>query len=119
MAQIETELNSLMTQSGAMAAALVDYSSGMLMGAVGSGLDLEIAAGGNTEVVRAKMKTIEMLRLNQQIDDIIITLTNQYHLIRPLDTDRSLFLYFVLDSSKANLALARRALKELEASFKV
>lgn len=119
MANIEQELNTLMSMSGAMAAALVDYNSGMLLGSVGGGLDLEIAAGGNTEVVRAKMKTIGMLNLNQSIEDILITLDNQYHLIRPLATDQNLFIYYVLDKASANLALARRALKDLEHNFKV
>lgn len=48
-------LNQLMQPEGAMCAALVDYNSGMLLESVGSGLDLELAAAGNTEVVRAKM----------------------------------------------------------------
>lgn len=119
MANIEQELNTLMSVGGAMAAALVDYNSGMLLGSVGGGLDLEIAAGGNTEVVRAKMKTIGLLNLNQHIEDMLITLSSQYHLIRPLETDQNLFIYFVLDKSSANLALARRALKDLEGNFKV
>jgi hypothetical protein len=106
-----------MSVNGALAAALVDYNSGMMLGSIGTGLDLEIAAAGNTEVVRAKLKTIEMLQLNQDIDDILITLTSQYHLIRPMDADRGLFIYYVLDSTKANLALGRRALQSLEGTI--
>ncbi len=119
MANIDESLNSLMGLNGAAAVALVDYNSGMLLGSAGGGVDLEIAAAGNTEVVRAKMKTIKMLKLNQEIDDILITLSTQFHLIRPLHTDRDLFVYYVLDSSSANLALARRALKEVESSIQV
>ncbi|MFL0806209.1 MAG: hypothetical protein K6L60_02850 [Oceanobacter sp.] len=119
MANIDESLNSLMGLNGAAAVALVDYNSGMLLGSAGGGVDLEIAAAGNTEVVRAKMKTIKMLKLNQEIDDILITLSSQFHLIRPLHTDRDLFVYYVLDSSSANLALARRALKEVESSIQV
>ena len=52
-------LNQLMQTEGAMCAALVDYNSGMLLESVGTGLDLELAAAGNTEVVRAKMKTMK------------------------------------------------------------
>ena len=117
MSTIDESLNSLMTVNGAMAAALVDYNSGMLLGSIGSGLDLEIAAAGNTEVVRAKMKTIKMLKLNQDIEDMLITLTNQLHLIRPLNTDRDLFIYYVIDANSGNLALARRALKQIESSI--
>ena len=65
----------LLKTDGALAAAVVDYSSGMLLAGGGtSSVDLEIAAAGNTEVVRAKMKTMGMLCLNDTIDDILITL---------------------------------------------
>lgn len=119
MSQIEQELSTLMKVSGAMAAALVDYNSGMLLGSVGGGLDLEIAAGGNTEVIRSKIKTMKMLGINENIEDILITLNDHYHLIRPLETDKDLFIYYVLDKSNANLALSRRALKDLEHKFEV
>jgi predicted regulator of Ras-like GTPase activity (Roadblock/LC7/MglB family) len=105
----------LLKTDGALAAAVVDYSSGMLLAGGGtSSVDLEIAAAGNTEVVRAKMKTMGMLGLNDTIDDILITLGEQYHLLRPVTKQNGLFLYFVLAKDKSNLALARRALLEAE-----
>ena len=108
-------INELIKTDGAMAAAVVDYSSGMLLaGAGSSSMDLEIAAAGNTEVVRAKMKTMKLLDLNETIDDILITLGEQYHLIRPIAKLDGLFLYFVLAKDKSNLALARRALVDAE-----
>ena len=108
-------INELLKTDGAMAAAVVDYSSGMLLaGAGSSSMDLEIAAAGNTEVVRAKMKTMMLLDLNETIDDILITLGEQYHLIRPITKLDGLFLYFVLAKDKSNLALARRALVDAE-----
>ena len=108
-------INELLKTDGAMAASVVDYSSGMLLaGAGSSSMDLEIAAAGNTEVVRAKMKTMKLLDLNETIDDILITLGEQYHLIRPIAKLDGLFLYFVLAKDKSNLALARRALVDAE-----
>jgi hypothetical protein len=59
MANLNESLQDLMTLDGAMCAAVVDYNSGMLLGSIGSGVDLELAAAGNTEVVRAKMKTMK------------------------------------------------------------
>lgn len=107
-------LAAIMTVSGALAAALVDYRSGMCLAQVGSGLNLDLAAAGNTEVVRAKLKTIEMLGLRRGIEDILITLSDQYHLIRLIPNSQGLFLYLVLDKEKGNLALARFKLSEIE-----
>ena len=71
MASIQESLNGLMGIDGAMCAAVVDSGSGMLLGSIGSGVDLELAAAGNTEVVRAKLKTMKSLGLNDKIDDIL------------------------------------------------
>ncbi|MCX2951757.1 hypothetical protein [Lentzea sp. NEAU-D7] len=122
---IETALKEAMTITGAVGAALVDYDSGMSLGSIGGGdwLNLEVAAAGNTEVVRAKQRVISALKLNDEIEDILITLHRQYHLIRLLTTgkrsDSKLFLYLVLDRERANLALARHHLKSIEAGLTV
>jgi hypothetical protein len=121
---IETALKEAMNIEGALGAALVDWESGMPLGTLGGGkyLDLDLAAAGNTEVVRAKMRTMASLNLNDSIEDILITLTKQYHLIRPLanaDGAHNLFLYLALDRSKANLALARHQLKRIESDLTI
>ena len=116
MATINESLSALMELDGAKAVALVDYSSGMLMGSQGGGIDLNLAAAGNTEVIKAKMSTMKLLGLPSgiKIVDILISLTDQYHLIRPLQKHSKVFLYYVLDLSKANLALARAKLELVE-----
>jgi len=119
MSNINEVLDELMKTDGAMAAAVVDYNSGMLLGGTGDAVDLDLAAGGNTEVVRAKMKTMSMLNLKTTIEDILITLGDQYHLIRPTSKLDGLFMYYVLDKSRSNLALARRALQGMEEKLSV
>ena len=121
---IETALKEAMTIDGAVGVCLVDWDSGMSLGALGGGkyLDLDVAAAGNTEVIRAKTRTMESLRLDDAIEDILITLGKQYHLIRLLRNSRAeqgLFLYLVLDRQKANLALARHSLRRIEADLAV
>ncbi|CAH0287691.1 hypothetical protein [Stenotrophomonas lactitubi] len=110
-------LDTLMQINGAQAVALVDYESGMLLGEAGSGVDIELAAAGNTEVLRAKMKTAEALNLNDSIEDILITLGRAYHVLRPVSAKKGLFFYVVLDRQKANLALARRMVLDVESSL--
>ena len=117
MANLNESLQELMTLDGALCAAVVDYNSGMLMGSIGSGVDLELAAAGNTEVVRAKMKTMKSLGLNDNIEDILITLGKQYHILRPAEKINGIFIYYVLDSGRANLALARRKIADVESKI--
>ncbi|MDR0259891.1 MAG: hypothetical protein LBI76_08785 [Comamonas sp.] len=117
MANLNDSLNDLMTMDGALCAAVVDYSSGMMLGSVGSGVDMELAAAGNTEVVRAKMKTMKALGLNDNIDDILITLGKQYHIIRPSQRLSGIFVYYVLDKARSNLALARRKVADVESNM--
>ena len=117
MANLNESLQDLMTLDGALCAAVVDYNSGMLMGSIGSGVDLELAAAGNTEVVRAKMKTMKSLGLNDTIEDILITLGKQYHILRPAEKINGIFIYYVLDSGRANLALARRKIADVESKI--
>ncbi|GAA4806177.1 hypothetical protein [Streptomyces ziwulingensis] len=119
---VETALKEAMEIDGALGVALVDYESGMSLGALGGGqgLDLEVAAAGNTEVIRAKIRTLATLGMDDAIEDILITLGHQYHLVRPLaSSSGSLFLYLALDRARGNLALARHSLKRIETSLEV
>jgi hypothetical protein len=115
---IEPALKSAMDIDGALGAALVDYESGMALGSLGGDryLDLDVAAAGNTEVIRATLRSMQSLDLTDGIEDILITLGRQYHLIRLLTTNRSgtLFMYLALDRGKANLAMARYQLRQIE-----
>jgi CheY-like chemotaxis protein len=113
---INSSLEKLQSIDGFLGAALVDSESGMTLGLNGGGaaLNLEIAAAGNTEVMRAKRKTMKNLNLRDEIEDMLITLGKQYHLIRPLRTRPNVFFYLALDRARANLALARMNLSDVE-----
>jgi len=121
MATAKESLTKLMEIDGIIGACIVDSNSGMMLGSAGgnSTLNLELAAAGNTEVVRAKRKTMKSLNLNDPIEDILITLGRQYHLLRPLSTNDALFIYVALDRSRANLALARHQLALAERDLSV
>jgi hypothetical protein len=118
---IEHSLDMVANIKGAFAAAVVDYDSGMSLGSRGGSaeFDLDVAAPGNSEVVRTKFEVMEKLGLREGIEDILITLDTQYHLIRPIrgSGDEKLFFYLVLNRAQANLAMARRDLRVIEQQF--
>jgi hypothetical protein len=115
MANLKDTMVKVMEIDGALGACIVDSNSGMMLGSSGSSaVNLEVAAAGNTDVVRAKRKTMKALGLNDTIDDILITLGRQYHIIRPLGSNDALFIYLVLDKQRGNLAMARHQLAAIE-----
>ena len=119
MANINDSLDDIMKIEGAFATALVDYESGMTLGTRSSnaGFDIEVAASGNTQVVRSKMAVMESLGIGGGIEDILITLDTQYHLIRPLRSVGTLFLYLAIDRKRGNLGLARHKLAAIESNL--
>jgi hypothetical protein len=113
---VQAALESLRSIDGYIGACVVDSDSGMCLGADGGGgiINLEIAAAGNTEVVRAKRKTMKSLNIRDDVEDMLITLGKQYHIIRPLRNRPSMFFYLVVDRTRANLAMARISLNDTE-----
>lgn len=109
------DISKLAEIGGFIGACLVDSETGLMMASEGGGkLDLEAAGAANTEVVKAKLSAIEMLGLDDHIDDILITLGKQFHLIRPLEKSPKVFLYVALDKKGANLGMARVQVKSVE-----
>ena len=122
MANVQNSLKKLMNNvDGAIGAALVDFDGGLTLGTAGGGsdLDLEIAGSGNLEVVRAKIRVMEQLELDDQIEDILITLGKQYHIIRPLESHPTMFLYLAIHRDQGNLGLARHQLRAIDANLSI
>jgi hypothetical protein len=107
VSNITETLEALAKVDGALSAALVDGASGMLLGEAGSGFDLEVSAAEVVSGLRAG-------GLGTGVEEILLTLKTQYRVIRPLASNPEAFLYLVLDSGKANLALARLKVKEAD-----
>lgn len=116
MASIQETLSKLNSLDGFVAAALVDAETGMVLGAenTSGSFNLDMAAAANTEVVRAKRKAMQALDLNDELEDILITLGKAYHLIRPMRDRKMVFFYLVVDRARANLAMTRMRLAEAE-----
>jgi len=97
-----------------MAVAVVDIQSGMALASHSNvaSLNPETAAAYNTEVVKQKQKAMSALKLqDEKIEDILMTLTNQMHLIK-LSADGKKFIYLVANSRDTNLAIARDVMRQ-------
>ncbi|AFE07466.1 hypothetical protein COCOR_07324 [Corallococcus coralloides DSM 2259] len=121
MANVKQALEEAMKIEGAFAVCLADANSGMTLGSVGgnAAFNVEAAAAGNTEVMRAKLKTMKALGIKDRIEDMLITLGEQYHIIRPLSAREGLFLYIALHRANANLAMARFRMADVEKNIQL
>ncbi len=121
MLSIDEALTELQKQAGFIAAAIGHADSGMALGTLvsDSKFNIDIAVATNTEVVKAKHKAMQALGLSGGIEDILITLDKQFHLIRPLAANPSVFFYLALSRDSANLAIARFKLAEIEKKLEI
>ena len=109
---------------GFIAISVTEVRSGVSYGSesVDPSFDPNLASAYNLEVVKAKQNALQILGLasKEKIVDILITLTNQIHII-DIAANGGYFIYLVVDSTKANLGLTRALLakykKDLTAIF--
>ena len=113
---INIKVQKLREVNGFLAAALMDFSTGMVLDSfVVNNFPIDAAAAFNTQVVQAKLKAMDAIDLGHDyIEDILISLGTQYHLIRPLSSNREIFLYLALNRKQANLGMAKLQLKAIE-----
>ena len=104
--------------SGFMGACIVDMETGMPLASRSSrgDFDLEVASAYNSEMVKAKNKTIKALGINSQLEDMLLTLSDQLHLIKMLGA--STFIYVSADRQSTNLALLRSAVNRETATLR-
>jgi hypothetical protein len=104
IAKIESDV------SGVIATAVVDLESGMTLAAKTNrgDFDLTVASAYNSELVKQKLKIMRALNLKANLEDMLLTLTDQLHLIKFLPGGGS-FLYLAADRGSTNLAILRNA----------
>ena len=102
---------------GFMAASLVDLESGMTLGLKSLRPDFDLAAASayNSEMVKQKLKIMKALNLRTHLEDMLITLGDQIHVIRMVGP--TTFIYLSVDRSQCNLAIVRNVLTKHAASF--
>jgi len=110
----EKQLNDVLEKiqgeaSGFIAASLVDLDSGMTLAVKSSRseFDLTAASAYNSELVKQKLKIMKTLGMTGSIEDMLITLTDQIHLVKLISPNT--FLYLAVDKKLSNLAIVRTA----------
>lgn len=99
---------------GFIAVSVAEIASGMsyYSQSVVADFDPELASAYNLEVVKAKMNAIKALGLHgQSIDNVMITLSSQIHIIDVSD-NQDYFIYLAVDSTKANLGMTKSILNK-------
>jgi len=99
---------------GFIAVSVAEIASGMsyYSQSVVADFDPELASAYNLEVVKAKMNAIKALGLKGQvIDNIMITLSSQIHIIDVSD-NQEYFIYLAVDSTKVNLGMTKSILNK-------
>ncbi|KNX38255.1 hypothetical protein [Luteipulveratus halotolerans] len=114
MADYERVLEGIQNEvNGFIGASIVDLESGMTLASRSASpdFDLEVASAYNSEMVKGKFKTMEALRLDSTLEDMLLTLSDQLHLIKLLDSSTA-FIYVAASRANTNLALLRRSVNE-------
>jgi predicted regulator of Ras-like GTPase activity (Roadblock/LC7/MglB family) len=113
----EKELNEVLERlqrdtNGFIAASLVDLESGMTLASKTTRTDFDLTAASayNSELVKQKLKIMATLGLQGSIDDMLISLTDQIHLIKLVG--KTSFLYLAVDRTQSNLAIVRSAVSK-------
>ena len=121
MASLKESLKKTRKLDGFIGACIVDSNNGRVLDAEkgDTKINLDLAAVGNTEIVRAKRTTMRNLGLKDSLEDILITLSTQYHLIRLVPQKDGLFVYLILDKTRGNLAMARYMLSEISTELEI
>jgi len=102
---------------GFIAASLVDLESGMTLGSRTSRteFDLTAASAYNSEMVKQKLKIMKALNLRTTLEDMLLTLGDQIHLIKMVSP--TTFVYLAADRASSNLAIVRNAVAKHAAAF--
>ncbi|HET7015302.1 MAG TPA: hypothetical protein VFI65_15395 [Streptosporangiaceae bacterium] len=96
-------------------ACLVDQATGMTLAWAPEQGDIyaAAAAAGAADIANALSLMSARLATNETVDDVIVTFSDYFHLIRPVSQDpaKQILLLVMLDRRRANLAMARREIR--------
>ena len=114
-------LTPVMAIDGFRLGCLIDASTGMVFASVQNqdAFAPSIAAAGAADIVNVLTVLNGKLATGEVLEDVVITFSDSFFMVRPVERDKEprILLLVVTDRQRTNLALARRSLRDLCASF--
>lgn len=112
----ETLLAPVAGIEGFRLASLIDASTGMIMASVHDQEDssLAVVAAGAADIASVLSLLGGELGVDDALEDVMVTFGSRFHLIRLVGEEpgRQVILLVVLDRDRANLAMARREIRD-------
>jgi hypothetical protein len=114
-------LTPVMAIDGFRLGCLIDASTGMVFASVQNqdAFASSIAAAGAADIVNVLTVLNGKFATGEVLEDVVITFSDSFFMVRPVERDKEprILLLVVTDRQRTNLALARRSLRDLCASF--
>jgi predicted regulator of Ras-like GTPase activity (Roadblock/LC7/MglB family) len=113
-------LADMLSIDGLLGCAVVDGTTGLVLARESredQPADLELSAAASAQVLRAHRLAARNMGLSEHIDEVMVSAGTRQHVLRTVTRHQDLFLLALLDKERANLALARYKLMEVEKSL--
>lgn len=101
-------------EAPAEGAAVVDVESGMCLDSAGEMPYFEIIAAMSMEILSVEEAVVRRLASRDRVEDVLVTLGQHLHVLRPLRRRDGFCLFAVFDRRKTKLAWARHRVAEIE-----
>lgn len=103
---------------GLIILALVDAFDGSILETIGEeffNFDFAVTEGVN--LFNYQKKLMDEISPHDFLESVLMSTDHQYHIITPLETNHSVFLYAILDRDQTNLGYASYEIQRIERSL--
>ncbi|HMC14924.1 MAG TPA: hypothetical protein VKI18_04790 [Albitalea sp.] len=119
-ARARQALADMLAIDGLLGCAVVDGTTGLVLAREireDQPADIDLSAAASAQVLRAHRLAARNMGLSEQIDEVMVSAGPRQQVLRTVGRHPDLFLMALLDKHRANLALARYKLMEVEKSL--
>jgi predicted regulator of Ras-like GTPase activity (Roadblock/LC7/MglB family) len=110
-------LTDMLAIDGLLGCAVVDATTGLVLSQEtreDQPVDFDLCAAASAQVLRAHRLAARNMGMTGHIEEVMVSAGQRQHVLRTIGRHPELFLMALLDKHRANLALARYKLMEIE-----